>query len=442
MGCASSCSGWAALGGKCVEPRSQKLSVPAANVSAMNQSAPRNTAESPTPLGQVITQVKGWIERCGWVWAEGQVIELRRRAGGIQFLTVRDPRSKSSATITCTSAVLDAAGPLTEGTSVVLLVHPVLYAESSRFSFECSEIRIVGEGRLLAQLEALKRKLQAEGLFAPEHKLRLPFLPHVIGLVTGAGSDAERDVLATIAKRWPGAVVRVRHALVQGPKAAGDVIENLRVLDADPEVDVIIIARGGGSLEDLLPFSDEGLARAIFACRTPVVSAIGHEPDTPISDLVADLRASTPTDAAKRVVPDAAEQAEQIRTALARVRSSIMTKLQHHQADLAALRSRPVLRDPGAGLAAHVEKVDNLRLRLGTAIDRRLEIEVRDVAHQLTRVRSMSPKATLERGYAIVADAQGRSVGSVHDVEPGDQLLIYLADGQLYAEVDYQGEEQ
>lgn len=229
---------------------------------------------------------------------------------------------------------------------------------------------------------------------------------------------------------------------MQGPDAALQVMERLGSFDKDPEVEVIVIARGGGSLEDLLPFSDEGLVRAIFKCKTPVVSAIGHERDTPIIDLVADLRASTPTDAAKRIVPDAAEQAELIQTALSRVRGAITKKLQNANEDLAALRSRPVLRDPAAGLAVHVEKIENLQLRLSSAIERAFERESRGVQHDVQRIRSMSPKATLERGYAIVSDFEGRSVTSVGDVEPGDQLRIYLSDGEVFAEVDYREDDQ
>lgn len=401
-------------------------------------STARNSAENPQPLGAVIGQVKGWIERCGWIWVQGQVIELRRRAAPTQFLTLRDSRSDNSARITCSSVVLDAAGPLTEGMTVVACITPRLWSKDASLSFECAELRIAGEGRLLVQLEQLKRKLQAEGLFDPVRKKRLPFLPRVIGLITGAGSAAERDVCENIRRRWPAARLRTRHALVQGPDAAADVMRGLAELDADPEVDVIIVARGGGSLEDLLPFSDEGLVRAVAATGTPVVSAIGHEPDSPIVDLVADLRASTPTDAAKHVVPDAHEQAEQVRSLVGRLRQCIISRLTGEQQSLDLLRSRPVLRDPTGGFVAHQEWLDGARGRLERAIDRRLADEQTAIAHALRSVRTMSPKATLERGYAVVADAEGNSVTSVADVDAGDQLLLYLSDGQVVVEVDYQ----
>lgn len=405
-------------------------------------STARNSADSPQPLGTVIEQVRGWVERCGWIWVSGQVIELRRRQAPTQFLTLRDTRSEHSATITCTAQVLDAAGPLTEGMTVLACLTPRVWTKNTSLSFECAELRIAGEGRLLVQLEQLKRKLQAEGLFDQVRKKKLPLLPKVIGLITGAGSAAERDVVSNIQRRWPGAQLRVRHALVQGPGAAADVMTGLAELDADPDVQVIIIARGGGSLEDLLPFSDEGLVRAASAAVTPIISAIGHEPDSPILDLVADRRASTPTEAAKIAVPDAREQAEQITDQLNRLRQAIIIRVRHEQDWLTQLRSRPVLRDPAGGFVVHQEWLSTQRDRLQRAIDQRLADERTALAHMLSRVRAISPKATLERGYAIVSDAEGGSVTSVNDADPGDQLLLYLSDGRLVVEVDYQEEDQ
>jgi exodeoxyribonuclease VII large subunit len=331
---------------------------------------------------------------------------------------------------------LDAAGPLTEGTIVAALIRPTLWTKSGDLTFQCSELRPSGEGRLLAAIEQRKRMLQAEGLFDPSRKKRLPFLPRRIGLVTGAQSAAERDVIENIARRWPAAIVEVRHALVQGPMAVEQLIEAITRLDAQPEVDVIVVARGGGSLEDLLPFSDEALARAVFACRTPVVSAIGHESDTPILDLVADVRASTPTDAAKRVVPDAAAEADLVRTAMSRVRAAIGGRVDLEQRRLAELRSRPVLREPAAFLAGHDERLRTARDRLGRAIESRLREERLGLGHTIERVRALSPLATLQRGYAILADEHGRSVERVSAVEPGARVIARLADGRLGLTVD------
>jgi exodeoxyribonuclease VII large subunit len=379
----------------------------------------------------VVELVGGWIDRLGWIWVEAQVIELKRRAAPTQFLTLRDTARNISASITTTAAVLDTAGPLTEGTTVLAHLKPRVYIERGQLSFDCDELRIAGEGQLLARLEVLKRKLQAEGLFNPIRKQPLPFLPRGVGLITGANSAAERDVKTNVRLRWPGAAIVTRYALMQGPQSAADVITALLELDDNPDVAVIVIARGGGSLEDLLPFSDEGLIRAVAAARTPVVSAIGHEPDTPILDLVADLRASTPTDAAKRIVPDATEELRLIDTARTRLRGALTSRIATEQTLLNQLKSRPVLANPLAGFTVHIEQVTALRTRLQTAAWRAVADERAVVATALTRIRSMSPKATLERGYAILTTDDAQSVTSVADVEPNDNLSIYLADGQL-----------
>jgi len=327
--------------------------------------------------------------------------------------------------------VLDAAGPITEGTVVAAWVKPTVWSKSGSLTFECRELRPSGEGRLLAAIEQRKRMLQAEGLFDPARKQRLPFLPRRIGLITGAASAAERDVIENIARRWPAAIVEVRNTLVQGPAAVEQLIDALHALDAHPEVDVIIVARGGGSLEDLLAFSDESLARAVFACNTPVVSAIGHETDTPILDLVADLRASTPTDAAKRVVPDAAAEGANVAAAIGRVRQAVSTRVASEQRRLEELRSRPVLLDPSASLTGHFERLEATRERLVRAIGGRVREEHLGLAHTIERVRALSPRATLQRGYAILSDAEGGTVDRVAATAKGAKLTARLADGQL-----------
>jgi exodeoxyribonuclease VII large subunit len=390
-----------------------------------------SSAEQPQPLRVVMNLTKEWVDRLNPIWVEGQLIEIKQRTGAMQFLTMRDTLAEVSVTISTTRAVLDAAGPITEGTVVAAWVKPVVWAKSGSLVFDCRELRPSGEGRLLAAIEQRKRMLQAEGLFDPARKRRLPFLPQRIGLITGAGSAAERDVVENIARRWPAAVVEIKNTLVQGPNAAEQVIDALAALDRQPEVEVIIIARGGGSLEDLLPFSEEALARAVFACRTPVVSAIGHETDTPILDLVADLRASTPTDAAKRVVPDAATESANLAAAMGRLRQAVVTKVATEQRRLDEVRTRPVLRDPSATLDGHRERLAVARERLGRAIDVRLREERTGLTHAIERVRALSPKATLQRGYAILTDADGATVDRVAATAKGAKLTARMADGQL-----------
>jgi exodeoxyribonuclease VII large subunit len=333
--------------------------------------------------------------------------------------------------VSISPANLDLAGPLREGSTVAVRMRPSYYTPNGRFSFYCDEIRPVGEGRLIAQLEQTKRLLQAEGLFDRVRKKPLPFLPRCVGLITGAESAAERDVIENARRRWPAVSVEVRNTLVQGPQAAEEVIRALRQLDKLPQVEVIVIARGGGSLEDLLPFSDEGLIRAVAACSTPVVSAIGHEIDQPILDLVADVRASTPTDAARRIVPDVAEELQRVQQARERGLRAITKIIDGRQNELDAVRSRPVLADPTGSFDLRYEQLETYRHRASRAIDHLLVAETSTIRHTLARVRAMSPKATLERGYAILVDERATTVTSADQVETGSSLTAHLADGRL-----------
>jgi exodeoxyribonuclease VII large subunit len=394
-----------------------------------------SSPENPQPLRRIAHLVRGWIDRLGPVWVEAQLIEISRRSGRTIFLTLRDRLAEVSVSVTVSPTTLDSAGPLSEGATVVARLKPSYYEQSGRFSYYCDAITPVGVGRLLAHLEQTKRLLQAEGLFDPARKRPLPFLPRRVGLITGADSAAERDVIENSRRRWPAVRLAIRHTMVQGPQAAEQIISGLRQLDGIPEVEVIVIARGGGSLEDLLPFSDEGLVRAVAACHTPVVSAIGHESDNPILDLVADYRASTPTDAAKRIVPDAADERARIQQARQRMAQSLAGHISRQQEILNALRSRPVLADPTASLALRTAEVGTLRDRSRRAIAARLEREEVAVRHHLDKIRAVSPQATLERGYAILVGARGQPVNTVGQVEVDEDVLAHLADGQLVVRV-------
>ncbi|MEE9963946.1 MAG: exodeoxyribonuclease VII large subunit [Propionicimonas sp.] len=390
-----------------------------------------SSPDKPQPLRTVVFATRDWVDRLGPVWVEGQLIEIKRRSGATQFLTLRDTVEEVSVSISTSQAVLDAAGPLTEGTLVAAWIKPTLWTKSGSLTYQCRELRPSGEGRLLAAIEQRKRMLQAEGLFDAARKKPLPFLPRRIGLITAAASAAERDVIENIARRWPAAVVQVKHSLMQGPQAVGQVIDALGSLAKHPEVEVIIIARGGGSLEDLLPFSDEALARAVYACRTPVISAIGHETDTPILDLVADLRASTPTDAAKRVVPDAAAEAEGLSSATRRLRQAMTNIVGNEQRRLDDVRNRPVLQNPTAVLDGHRDRLDTSRERLQRAISVRVREEQTSLTHAVQRVRALSPQATLQRGYAILTDSKGKTVDRVSATAKARKLSAQLADGRL-----------
>ncbi|HJV13059.1 MAG TPA: exodeoxyribonuclease VII large subunit [Propionibacteriaceae bacterium] len=395
-----------------------------------------SSPEHPQPLRVIARAVRGWVERLGAVWVEAQLIEVNRRSGTRTiFLTLRDKLAEVSVSVTTSPTTLDSAGPLTEGATVVARIKPTYFESSGRFIFSCDAITPIGEGRLLARLEQTKRLLQAEGLFDLSLKKSLPFLPKAVGLVTGEGSAAERDVVENARRRWPAVRIIARYALVQGPQACEQLIGAVQQLDRHPDVDVIIVARGGGSVEDLLPFSDEGLIRAVAACSTPVVSAIGHESDSPILDLVADYRASTPTDAAKRVVPDVAEEKARVHQARQRMLQAVSGLVGRQQEFLDAIRSRPVLMDPIATFGRRYEQLVDLRHRANRAISSAIERESALVGHHLARVRAMSPQATLDRGYAILLDRDGAAVRSVDQVHAGDDLVARLADGQLSAEV-------
>jgi exodeoxyribonuclease VII large subunit len=242
-------------------------------------------------------------------------------------------------------------------------------------------------------------------------------------------------VLENARRRWPAVTFTVGYAAMQGPSCAAQVIEALRTLDADPGVDVVVVARGGGSVEDLLPFSDEALVRAVHAATTPVVSAIGHEQDTPLLDLVADVRASTPTDAARRVVPDVAEEAQRLQQTRERLRRWVRQRVASEQQRLDGVRSRPSLADPRIGLAGRVDEVVALRDRGRRVLGHVLERSGDDLGHQLARVRALSPLATLRRGYAVLSDADGGLFSRVGDVATGQPVTIRVADGRISAEV-------
>jgi exodeoxyribonuclease VII large subunit len=376
-----------------------------------------------------------YVARTPAVWLEGQVVQVTRRPGQATcYLTLRDTDVDLSFPVTASARLLDSLGtPLVDGAHVVIHVRPELWAKRGTLNLAADDIRAVGLGELLARLEQLKRILAAEGLFDPRRKRPLPFAPRLVGLVCGRASAAERDVVDNARRRWPAVQFRLRQVAVQGSNAVTEVVAALEELDADPAVEVIVVARGGGSLEDLLPFSNETLVRAAAACRTPLVSAIGHETDSPLLDLVADLRASTPTDAAKRIVPDVAEERAAVLAARSRAGHALRSRLEREEHLLASLRSRPALAEPGRVLDGHAAQVGDLLARARRAQLSRLDRAGDDVAHLRERVRALSPLATLARGYAVVLGAAGHVVTEPAQVGTGEVLDIRVAGGRLAA---------
>ena len=393
--------------------------------------------EAPFPVRVLSAKIGSWIDRLGRVWVEGQVAQLTLRPGaGTAYLVLRDTEADVSVQVTVPRGVLDALPvPLAEGARVVVLVKPTWWARRGQLMLAATAVRPVGIGELLARLESLKRVLAAEGLFAAEHKRPLPFLPRKVGLVSGRASAAMTDVLENARLRWPGVGFEVREVVVQGPPAVAAVSAALAELDADPDVDVIVIARGGGSFEDLLPFSDEALVRAVAAATTPVVSAIGHEQDSPLLDLVADVRASTPTDAARRVVPDVREERARVARWRDGARAAVTGRLTAERRALATLRAHPALRDPASLLTTRAREVDELRERSRRDVGHRLDRARSDVAGLVVALRSLSPQGTLARGYAVVRTAEGHVVRDPAEVSPGEELDVRLAIGGLVVEV-------
>jgi len=397
------------------------------------------SADNPFPVRGVAIRVAGWIDKLGAVWVEGQIAQLTLRPNSnTAFITLRDPAADMSLSLTCPrDLVVNAPVRMTDGTQVIVFGKPNFYTGRGTFSLRVSEIRAVGIGELLARIERLRRLLDAEGLFDPRLKRPLPFLPDTIGLITGRASAAEHDIMAVTTGRWPAVRFSVRHTVVQGPNAVPQIVEALRGLDTDPAVDVIVLARGGGSVEDLLPFSDETLCREIARCTTPVVSAIGHEPDNPLCDLVADVRAATPTDAAKRIVPDTgAEQAlvKDLRSRSARALRNWVNREQHA---VTQLRSRPVLARPLEAIDARGEEIHRARRTARRDITRLLAAESDRVGHLAARLATLGPAATLARGYAVVqglpTDGPPHVLHSVNDAPAGARLRIRVADGALTA---------
>ena len=405
----------------------------------MTEAPQGQSADNPFPVRGVAIRVAGWIDKLGAVWVEGQIAQLTLRPNSnTAFITLRDPAADMSLSLTCPrDLVVNAPVRMTDGTQVIVFGKPNFYTGRGTFSLRVSEIRAVGIGELLARIERLRRLLDAEGLFDPRLKRPLPFLPDTIGLITGRASAAEHDIMAVTTGRWPAVRFSVRHTVVQGPNAVPQIVEALRGLDADPAVDVIVLARGGGSVEDLLPFSDETLCREIARCRTPVVSAIGHEPDNPLCDLVADVRAATPTDAAKRIVPDtSAEQAlvKELRSRSARALRNWVNREQHA---VTQLRSRPVLARPLEAIDARGEEIHRARRTARRDITRLLAAESDRVGHLAARLATLGPAATLARGYAVVqglpTDGPPHVLHSVNDAPAGARLRIRVADGALTA---------
>ena len=395
------------------------------------------TRDNPWPLSRLTQNIKIYVDRMSPLWVEGQVVQYNPRPGSrMAFFTLRDTESDTSMTVTAFPNVITAIGAgFEEGVKVVARVKPVFWERSGSLNLQAAEVHLQGLGDLLAQIERLRQRLAAEGLFDTDRKKPLPFLPRVIGLVCGRNAKAKDDVIVNASARWPGARFEVREVAVQGQYAVREVTQAIAELDSLPQVDVIVVARGGGSVEDLLPFSDEALVRAAAQASTPLVSAIGHEGDAPLLDYVADYRASTPTDAARRIVPDLAQELDGLARAREGMRSAIQRRLDQERYNLDLLVSRPIFLAPAATLEPHRTFIDSALTSLRTQVERRLSSERQSILQASATLQALSPQATLERGYSMLRLPSGELVRDASQVPKGTLVEGILAQGRLVAQV-------
>lgn len=368
--------------------------------------------ERPVTVKTITEAVKEYIDRLGAIWIEGELSEINERSGGMAFMRLRDASADMSINVMCHRSVISSLSPIPQNARVVIYAKPNWYTKSGTLTFAAKEMRQIGVGELLARLEALKNLLAKEGLFSADHKKPLPLLPKKVGLICGRNSDAEKDVIENAKRRWPAVEFVIKEVAVQGAAAVTEVSQALSELAAMTEVEVIVITRGGGSFEDLLPFSDESLVRLVANCDTPIVSAIGHEKDAPLLDLVADYRASTPTDAGKRIVPDLDEEIEYIQTLRTRSWRHVSNRFERE-----------------------LDKVKVLNEKVHRVLRHRIDLASENLIQVLARIRALSPQSTLERGYAVVQMSDGKIARDSKELKIGDLVRLRLAKGESAATI-------
>lgn len=396
--------------------------------------ARETTAEHPWPVRLLSEKVATYVDKMSQLWVEGQVVECKRRPGArVQFLTLRDPEVEASFTVKVWSNNLPAE--IVEGSRVVVECKPSFYQENGSLSLAASQMKLQGLGDLIAKIEELRKRLAAEGLFSPTRKKPLPFLPKTIGIICGRAAKAQADVVENVERRWPGMQFMIKEVSVQGPNCVPTVLEALEDLDSDPKVEVIIITRGGGSVEDLLPFSSELLIRRVAECETPVVSAIGHEEDCPLLDFVADYRASTPTDAAKRVVPDAQAEITELNLIRNRIFIATQTRLQRETETLTQLTSRPALKNPLIVVDTLSNDIQLWRERLESSWSHHLTLAGENLRTARETLRALSPLSTIERGYSVLRNKDLEVITHTEQVNEDEPLEAVLYQGRLGVKV-------
>ena len=395
---------------------------------------PITPAETPFSVRAISERIGSIVDSLSEVWIEGELSEINVRPGSPTiFMRLRDTSADMSISVRCFKNVFDSIAPLEQNARVVIRSKPTWWTKNGSLSFNISEIRQVGVGELMARLEALKNLLASEGLFDLDRKRPLPFLPNVVGLICGRNSDAGKDVVENAKRRWPSVQFEIREVAVANAAAVSEVSAALAELETDPKVDVIIITRGGGSFEDLLPFSDESLLRLVAECQTPIISAIGHEKDSPLLDLVADWRASTPTDAGKRVVPDMEEELSRISSLADRADRYLTNRIEFEISKIAGFMSRQIMREPLTIVSGRLEIINGLVARSFKSMSNALSLAKEEISGLRTQVRTLSPQATLDRGYSVVQKSDGRVVRKASEIKSGEKLRLRLAQGEVGA---------
>ncbi|PJM78871.1 exodeoxyribonuclease VII large subunit [Bifidobacterium scaligerum] len=418
-------TGWEQTGTQSVSPR------PAAQ---LPQRAAETTAQNPWPVSVLSEKFYGAVERWPAAWVTGQITQINTRRAGSAYITLRDDFEDIAMEVNGFGRFAAAASQFVQGDRVVIHGKANLWMKRTSLSLRGDTILKVGSGgSLKAMIDELRKRLKGEGLFDQEHKLSLPEFPKTIGLICAPQARAEGDVITNVNLRWPTVTFKVAHVHVQGEQCPGEVVQAIKQLDADTDVDVIIVARGGGSFEDLIGFSDEQVVRAAYACATPLVSAIGHEDDWTLLDLVADLRASTPTDAAKRVVPDVNEQSQLIEGAIDRMRLRVRSRVENEIRLVEGYANRPSLTQPHTMIEPHQRVIDDALQRLDIGLRRIVDDAQLTIEKAHASLTALSPQSTLDRGYAVVQSSDGHVLDDASQVNAGDNITVTLKKGVITA---------
>ncbi|WP_418969740.1 exodeoxyribonuclease VII large subunit [Alloscardovia omnicolens] len=393
------------------------------------------TKDNPWPVSLISSKFADAVDRWPAAWVAGQVHQINARRAGQVYMTLRDNQTTTQMDVVFFGAPAYEAAKFSQGDLVVVHGKANMYQPRTSLSFRADEIHHVGKGGLMEQIEQLRKKLKGEGLFDDDRKVALPAFPHCIGLVCAPGARAEGDVMTNARLRWPSIEFEVKHVHVQGPSCPREVIAAIAALDADPRVEVIVVARGGGAFEDLIGFSDEGVVRAAANCVTPLVSAIGHEDDWTLIDLAADLRASTPTDAAKRIVPDVREELSLVAEARQRMLSDMQRMVSLEQQRLSAYTQRPSLTHPETLLDKPMQFVKDARLRMNTAMNFMTAEATSTIDKLHSTLTALSPQSTLNRGYAVVQAEDGTVIDSASNLSREQKISVTLKSGKFAAQV-------